>query len=95
MMISANILFENGYKLFKEAFTCATLLDQLVLTELDGIKKFCIENWGNMLPRWATALRTWGEAGVMKIKTKTTPKLANRGITCMFVVYSVNYTDGV
>ena len=27
MMIYANILFENRYKLFKEAFTCDTFLD--------------------------------------------------------------------
>ena len=46
-----------------------------------------------MLPRWAAALRNWGEAGVVKTKTKTTPQLADRSITCMFVGYSVNHTD--
>ena len=45
-----------------------------------------------MLPRWATELRTREEAGVVKIKTKTTPKLSNKGITCMFIGYVVNHT---
>ena len=93
MIIAANILFEKRYKLFKEAFTCATHLDCIVITELYGIKKTCIEYWRNMLPRWATALRNWGEAGVVKTKTKTTPQIAYRSITCMFVGYSVNHTD--
>ena len=34
-----------------------------------------------MLPRWSTSLITWGEAVVVKTKTKTIPNLANRNIT--------------
>ena len=48
-----------------------------------------------MFSRWATALRTWVDAGVVKTSMKTTPKLSNRGITCMFVGYDVKYTDRV
>ena len=35
-------------------------------------------------------LRTWGEVGVVKTRTKTTTKLADIGVTCMMVVYYVN-----
>ena len=33
-------------------------------------------------------MRTWGEAGTVKIKTDTTPKLGARGTQCMFVGYA-------
>ena len=32
-----------------------------------------------------------GEAGTVKIKTVTTPKLEKRGITCMIVGYADEY----
>jgi len=37
------------------------------------------------------ALRKWGEAGTVKLKTKTTPKLGDRGATCMMVGYAGNH----
>eukprot|EP00957_Ditylum_brightwellii_P130606 9963464-Ditylum_brightwellii.AAC.1 len=40
------------------------------------------------------ALCTWGEAGMVKVKTKTMPKLSNKGITCMFVGHALNHADG-
>jgi hypothetical protein len=95
MMIGANLPPEVRYKLFREAFSCATMLDWLVVVHLDGETKTRVEHWCSNLPAWAKALRTWGEAGVVKIKTNTTPKLANKGITCMFVGYAINHADGV
>ena len=44
-------------------------------------------------PAFAKHLRTWGEAGTVKIKTKTTPKLADRGVQCMMVGYALDH-DG-
>jgi hypothetical protein len=32
-------------------------------------------------------LHTWGEAGVVKIRGNTSPKMLNKGLTCMFVGY--------
>jgi hypothetical protein len=42
-------------------------------------------------PEWASHLRTFGEAGTVKIKTDTTPKLHDRGVQCMFVGYAENH----
>eukprot|EP00957_Ditylum_brightwellii_P058434 4431242-Ditylum_brightwellii.AAC.1 len=81
MMIAANIPYDMRYNLFCEAFTCATQSDWLVVIDLDGVKATRIGHWCGELPKWAKALRTWGEAGVIKLKTKTTPKLAKRGLT--------------
>jgi hypothetical protein len=33
-------------------------------------------------------LRTWGEAGTVKLKSRSHTKLDDRGHTCMFVGYS-------
>ena len=40
-------------------------------------------------------MKTWVEAGVVKFKTKFTPKLANWGEVCMFVGYAENNSDGL
>jgi hypothetical protein len=40
-------------------------------------------------------LRTCGEAGTVKVKIKTTPKLANRGVHCMFIGYAEDHDGDV
>ena len=95
MMIAANIVLPMRYRMYREAYTCATMLDWLVMVTLDGVTKSRVEHWCGELPKWAGRLRTWGEAGVVKVKTKTTPKQENRGITCMFVGYAMQHADGV
>ena len=95
MMIAANVPEKMVYKLFREAFTCATMIDWLSVVEIKGRVATRIEHWGGELPKFTAALRTWGEAGVVKVKTKTSPKMVNRGTTCMFVGYAVNHSDGV
>ena len=77
MMIAANVPYAVRFVLYHEAYTCATQLDWLVVVEIDGVTKTRVEHWCGELPRWAKALRTWGEAGVVKVKATTTPKLAN------------------
>ena len=44
MMIAANITYAMRFILFKEAYACATLLDGLVLVDLDGTVKTRVEN---------------------------------------------------
>jgi hypothetical protein len=46
-------------------------------------------------PKWMKYLRTWGEAGTVKVKTKTTPKLADRGVHCMFIGYADDHDGNV
>ena len=95
MMISANISYEMRFVLFRKAYACAMQLDWLVLKTLDRVMKSRVEHWCGHLPQWSKALRTLKEAGVVKVKTKTTPKLANRGVTCMFTGYANAHTSGV
>ena len=49
------------------------------------------EHWTGENPAFAKFLRVWGEAGTVKVRTKRTPKIADRGVTCMFVGYLENH----
>jgi hypothetical protein len=42
-------------------------------------------------PTFVNHLRTWGEAGTIKIKDKSTPKIADRGLQSMFVGYATKH----
>eukprot|EP00957_Ditylum_brightwellii_P159968 12177039-Ditylum_brightwellii.AAC.1 len=44
-------------------------------------------------PTFAEHLRTWDDAGTVKVKKATTSKLANKGVQCMFVGYTLNHVD--
>jgi hypothetical protein len=93
LMVRANISMNKRYLLFREAFKTATYLDYLVFTTV-GIKKATRHEhfYGNN-PKWMNFLRTWGEGGTVKVNTKNTPKLADRGLHCMFISYEYD-NDG-
>ena len=67
----------------------------MIPIEIDGVTKTRVEHWCGELPGYAHHLRTWGEAGVVKLKTKTSVKLDNNGITCMMVGYALNHKPDV
>jgi Reverse transcriptase (RNA-dependent DNA polymerase) len=69
-------------------------MDGLMLEEMDGVLKTRVEHATGTLPSYANNLRTWGEAGVVKLKTATTPKFLNKGTTCVFVGYPENHGSG-
>jgi hypothetical protein len=69
----------------------ATDLDGLNVTDIDGKVATRYEHWCGRLPKWVKHHRTWGECGTVKIKNDTTPKIADRGIPCMFVGYSKDH----
>jgi hypothetical protein len=90
-MVAANVPMTIRYKLFPKAFEYATDRDGLQVTTIDGLtstryKHFCGKN-----PKFAQHLHTWGEAGTVKTKTKTTPKIADRGVQCMFIGYAKDH----
>jgi hypothetical protein len=61
--------------------------------EIDGFKDTQYKHWCGSNPKFANHLRTWGKAGTVNLKTKSTPKIADRGIQwCMMVGYSTNHT---
>jgi hypothetical protein len=85
----------DRFKLFREAFQTATMLDGLMLVTIDDVTKTRVEHWSGKVPSFAENLRTWGEAGTVKIKTTMTPKIADRGIQCMFVGYAPDHAGDV
>ena len=92
MMDDANIPYTERYKVAGDTFTMATLLDGLMVKTINGITDtryvhFCGENLA-----FAQHLRIFGEAGTMTLKTQLTPKIENRGETCMFIGYALNHT---
>jgi hypothetical protein len=94
-MIKANLPNNVRYFLFKEAFKTATMLDGLVVVDIDGIKKTRYEHFFGKNPKFAGHLRFFGEAGTVKTKTKKTPKLDDRGVPCMLVGYEIDHDGDV
>ena len=95
MMAAANLPPTVKAKLFKEAFATATVLDSLATVELDGATKSRYEWFYGSAPKFAEKLRTWGEAAVIKVATKRSGKLKDRGRTVMLVGYAANHANDV
>ena len=85
MMFRANLPEGVRYKLFPKAFGAATILDWLTPIELEGVVKTRYKHFKGSEPRFANNLRIWGEAGTVKLKTNMTPKIADRGVACMYL----------
>jgi hypothetical protein len=77
LMHQSNIPLVMHYKVFCEAFNLATLLDGLLTTSIDGQVVTQYMHFHGSNPRFAKYLHTLGEAGMVKIKTKATPKIAD------------------
>jgi hypothetical protein len=91
LMIDAKVPKEQRSIVAQKAIETATKLDGLVPVTINGVTKTRAEHYTGTIPSFAKHLRKWGEAGTVKIKTTTTPKLEERGITCMFVGYPDNH----
>jgi len=91
IMSAANIPKEHRRLFWREAFQTATYMDGFVLVTIGNIRKTRFEHWEGKLPRFSEYLRRWGEAGVVKLRTSTTPKIYDRGKVCMFVGYSPDH----
>jgi hypothetical protein len=91
MMHQANLPLVERYKLCKEAFKTATLLDGLTAITMNNVTKTGVEHWGGKVPKFAYHLRTWEEAGTVTLRKKHSPKLADCGVQCMFVGYALNH----
>ena len=93
MMDRANIPPEMLMVMYPSATETATKLDGLTLVTINGVTMTRYEHCGLEMPTLASNLRTYGEAGVVKIKSKTDPKAAIKGITCVFVGYPDNHSS--
>ena len=56
LIVRVNVPMYHCYKLFKEAFKMATLLDALMIVEIDGEKKSHMEHWSGQKPEYALNL---------------------------------------
>ena len=91
LMHKANIPKKYRNKIFREAWLTAIDLDGLVVIKIKGKEATCYEHWCGKNPKFAKHLRTWGEAGTVKLKTKTTPKMNNKGKQCVFIGYAKDH----
>ncbi len=66
MMGAAHIPDESRGKVSLEVLTCATMIDGLRTITVGRKIKTRDEHIHGKNPRWASNLRTWGEAGVVK-----------------------------
>jgi hypothetical protein len=58
-----------------------------MVVTVKGITKTQFEHFYGKLPSFVQHLRAWGEAGVVKTRSITTPKVDDCGVPCMFVGY--------
>jgi hypothetical protein len=91
LMARAYVPMKIRYKIWKEAFQTATLLDGLTVMTIEGKTATRYVHWGGSNPKFANHLRTWGEAGTVKTKTKSTPRIADRGAQCMMTGYALDH----
>jgi hypothetical protein len=90
-MHRANIPLTLRYKLWREAFKTVTMLDGLMVIEIEGVHATHYFHWSGKEPAFAKHLKTWGKAGTVKLNIKATPKAADREVQCMFVGYAIDH----
>ena len=78
MMNGANLPQEIKLRLNSKAVETATLLDGLNQVELKGVTKSRFEHFHGKNPKFVEHLRTWGETGMVKTKTKRSSKMTNQ-----------------
>ncbi len=80
---------DGRLELLPEVIMTMTKLDWLKLITINKVKKTRIEHYGLPLPNFTQYLRTWGEAGIIKIGKDG--KIGDWGITGMIVGYASNH----
>ena len=83
MIHHSNVPTNIRYRVYREAYSTATMLYGLKFFEIDRkqatkYNQFCVSN-----SVFATKIRGWGEAGVMNTRSWYTPKISDRGRVCM------------
>ena len=85
MMHYSNVQMEEKYMVFEEAIITATRLDGLTVVVISSKTATRYDHYMGKVPGFAPILILWGEAGVVKTRKKSTPKIGDRVVTCMFV----------
>ena len=84
MLIDANVPYKMRHKIMSEANLTANKLDSLVVSEINEVMQTRYEHFGMKVQKFEKHMRTWGEAGVVKIKISTSLKLKDKGVICLF-----------
>lgn len=92
LLAAANVPTKYRYKLFRSAFETASKVGNLRTRTVNGKLATRYEHFMGANPSFAQHLRTWGEAGTVKLKSKKTAKIADRGEQCMFIGYPKEHT---
>ena len=87
-MGAAHVPVDMRYKVAVEAVRCATQLDGLIVTTVGGKTCMSDEHVYGEVPKWASKLRTFGEAGV--VKEGKDGKTGDRGQDMIFVGYAID-----
>jgi hypothetical protein len=86
VMNAAQIPKSERFKLWNEAATTVTALDNLIPVTWNGITKTRYKHAEFEIPKFVKHLRTFGEAGI--VKNGKDGKVGDRGITMMLVGYA-------
>ncbi len=87
MLCTAQVPKDERYILGGETVVTATALDNLIPVTWKGETKTRYEHAGHDIPKFVKHLRTFGKSAIVK-NTKD-GKVGDRGITMMFVGYSI------
>ena len=88
MMYRGNMPAPIRYQVLPKVFETAILMGWLVVIEMDGVKKTRYEHFLGRLPKFVNNMRTVGETDTVTTKSNMTPKLYDKGVTCIFISYS-------
>jgi hypothetical protein len=92
MIHKANVPKDLKHLVMSEAVKTATKLDNLLPVAINGVNQSRYKHFLGKNPAWIKGLRTFGEAGTVKIKTRNMhPKEADRVVMCMFIGYLDDY----
>lgn len=92
LMIRANLPHKLKFRLFREAYKTVALMDGFTVITINNVTATRFIHWCTRNPKFTHSLRTWGEAGTVTIKSNNMPKLANRGVQCVFVGYALDHS---
>ena len=85
MMHHANVPMEYRYMVCKEALMTAKRLYGLTIMVRSGKTATRYGHYMGKVPGFVPILILWGEAEIVKTRKKSTPKIGDQGVTCIFV----------
>ena len=88
-------IFKNRVLGVQGGLGTAAIMDVLTVSTGGGRTETGYKYWMGIIPKFASKLRTWGEAGVVKGLTKSMLKTSDRVVTYIIVGYNTNSGDNI